>query len=289
MTHHAIRPVVIACALGLASALTASAQEPLADAKRAYAAAEYEAALRLLEPLKSSEARQYAALCFLALGQTDAARQAVESMVTGAPLFTPSDDEVPPRFAALVTEARRKMLPVVARQAFAEGRERFNAKQHADAIRHFELALRLADDPVWRQSADAGDLRTLASGFVDLSKASTPAVQPATTTAAAAAADTRGSRPEAAPAARTRTTQPVAIKQVVPPIPTNLARASATSGAFRLLIDATGRVETVTVVQSVHPRFDQMIIEAARDWLYTPGTLDGKPVASETTVTFKLQ
>ena len=287
MTHHAIRTMVIACAVGLASTLTASAQEPLAAAKLAYAAAEYEAALRLLEPLETSEARQYAALCFLALGQTEAARQAIERMVTVAPLFTPSADDVPPRFAALVTEARRKMLPVVARQAFAEGRERFNAKQHADAIPHFELALLLADDPVWRQSADADDLRTLASGFVDLSKASTPAVQPVATTAAAPATD--APRLEAAPAPRTRTTAPVAIKQVVPPIPTNLARASAASGVFRLLIDATGKVETVTVVQSVHPRFDQMLIEAARDWLYAPGTLDGKPVASETTVNLKVQ
>ena len=80
--------LLVALAAGAtARAAAQTADNPLSDAKRAYEAAAYEDALRLLEPLDSPDARQYVALCLMALGRTDEAARAVEAMVTAEPLF----------------------------------------------------------------------------------------------------------------------------------------------------------------------------------------------------------
>ena len=178
------------------SATAQSADDPLSEAKRAYEAAAYEDALRLLAPLDSPHARQYVALCLLALGRTDEAARAVEAMVKAEPLFSPSPADVPPRFAKIVTETRLKVLPVAARKAFADGRERFNAKQMSAAMPHFELALRIAEDPLWRATPDAQDVRTLAGEFARLAREAAAPVAAAPPPAAAQPA-----RPAVRPAA----------------------------------------------------------------------------------------
>jgi tetratricopeptide (TPR) repeat protein len=280
---------LVACLL--AGATARAAQDPLAEAKRAYEAAAYEDALRLLEPLDSIEARQYAALCQLALGRMDAAARTVETMVTAAPLFSPSSADVPPRFATLVTETRRKMLPVAARKAFADGRDRFNAKQMTEAMPHFELAMKIADDPLWRGTSDAQDLRTLAGGFAQLAREATPPASAAAAAAAppaAPAATPPAARPRPANAS-SRVTLPMPIKEVIPPLPVALTRTSGPVATMKLQIGANGRVESATVDQSAHPRYDEILVEAAREWVYEPGTLDGKPVPSERILSLRLR
>jgi tetratricopeptide (TPR) repeat protein len=279
--------LLLACLLwsGTAAAAVGAAEDALGDAKRAYEAAAYEDALRLLEPLNSPEARQYAALCLLALGRADAAARSIEAMVTAAPLFTPSSADVPPRFATLVNETRRKILPGVARKAFADGRERFNAKQIAEAMPHFELALQLSDDPLWRGTPDAQDLRTLADGFAQLARASLPP-PPAAPGAAAPPATTARPRPTAGPP---KVTLPRPIKEGVPPLPSNLTRAAGPVATLKLLIGADGRVISASVDQSAHPRYDQILVNASSEWLYEPGTLDGRPVPSERILNVRLR
>jgi tetratricopeptide (TPR) repeat protein len=287
----------------VAAGATTSAEEPLEEAKRAYESAAYEDALRLLEPLDSPEARQYSALCLLALGRADAAARAVEAMVTSAPLFTPSSVDLPPRFATLVAETRRKVLPVVARKAFAEGRDRFNAKQATEAMPLFELALKLLDDPLWSTTSDAQDLRTLAEGFVQLARSSPLAAPPepnAASAANAAASATPAATPAAPPASAppasrvaarslSRVTVPTPISEVVPQLPANLTRAVGPVARLKLLIGADGKVASAVVEQSAHPRYDEMLVEASSAWRYEPGTLDGKPVPSERILTLRLR
>ena len=275
---------LLACLLWSESA---AAADSLVDAKRAYEAAAYEDALRLLEPLESPEARQYAALCLLALGRAEAAARAVEAMVTAAPLFSPSSGDVPPRFAALVTETRRKLLPVAARKAFADGRERYNAKQINEAMPHFELALKIADDPLWRTTSDAEDLRTLADGFVQLAKAATGgAATPSAAPAAAEAALPAPPRPRAAVRSQPQVTPAIPIHEVVPRLQ-NLTRTTGPLATMKLVIDEKGAVRSAVVERAAHPLYVDILVKAAANWKYEPATLDGSPIESERTVTVR--
>jgi TonB family protein len=50
------------------------------------------------------------------------------------------------------------------------------------------------------------------------------------------------------------------------------------SGAVELLINEAGKVMTVKLMESVHPRFDASLLELAKTWTFKPATKDGKPV-----------
>jgi hypothetical protein len=103
-------------------------------------------------------------------------------------MLVPSFEEFPPRFVTLVTDTRKKLLPALARQLFAKGRDQFHADKKEDAARQFEQVLVLANDPVVRDAAEGVDLRTLASGYLDLLRAQAqpaPAVQAVATSAPA--------------------------------------------------------------------------------------------------------
>jgi hypothetical protein len=41
--------------------------------------------------------------------------------------------------------------------------------------------------------------------------------------------------------------------------------------------------------QTSHPLYDRLVLQAAREWLYQPATLNGKPVPSEKVVTIQLR
>jgi TonB family protein len=50
------------------------------------------------------------------------------------------------------------------------------------------------------------------------------------------------------------------------------------SGAVELLINEDGKVMTVKLIESVHPRFDAPLLELAKTWTFKPATKDGKAV-----------
>ena len=43
-------------------------------------------------------------------------------------------------------------------------------------------------------------------------------------------------------------------------------------------MDENGAVQGPMMQVSIDPSYDQMVIAAAKKWLYQPATLDGKPV-----------
>jgi TonB family protein len=57
----------------------------------------------------------------------------------------------------------------------------------------------------------------------------------------------------------------------------------------RVLIGADGKVLSASMQQSSHPLYDRLVLQAARDWLYRPATLNGRPVPSEKIVTIHLR
>jgi TonB family protein len=268
----------------------AAAQEPLTKAKALYDSAAYEDALTVLAQVDIPEAQQVRALCLLALGRSQDAAAVVEQLVTVQPSYEASAQEAPPRFVALVSEAKRKLLPQLARKAFTEGRDQFRSGAREDALRRFDLVMTLTSDPSFKQTSEAEDLRTLASGFIDLVKASpsTPAPPasvtdsnaPVATTAAAATKAT-----EKPPAI----VQPVVVKQFIPPVPAEIGTQGKSTLSVRVLISPTGRVTDASIQQSAHPIYDRLVLQASRDWIYEPATMNGRPVLSEKIVTIQLR
>ena len=274
----------LAAVITLAAASTATAQEPLTKAKALYDAAAYEDALTVLSPVDAPEAQQYKALCLLALGRSSDALGAVERLVNSQPTFEPSSQDVPPRFVALVSDAKRKLLPAIARRAFNEGREQFRNGSREEAMRRFDLVIALTSDASFKQSPDAEDLRTLAGGFIDLAKAAAPAPAPAPADAPPTAKPIERARAEAP-----EIVQPVVVKQFIPPVPGELSGQGGPTLSVRVVIGANGRVTQATVVQSAHPLYDRLVLQASRDWVYEPARMNGRAVSAEKVVTLQLR
>jgi TonB family protein len=280
------RRAIRACAL-LASifclAGASAAQAPEADYKTLYAAAEYDKALEVVESLDNTEAQQYKALCLLALGRQADANETIEELVTSSPTFVPSSEEAPPRFVELVTKVRQKLLPVIARRLFAEGRARYTEKQPEEAVRRFSLVLTLLSDSAFADAEAKQDLQTLAQGFIDLAKAAPP---PPAKFALAPEPPAKADPPPPVVVPPT-VTQPTALVQAVPPMPPDIAARVTAKLVLVVLIDETGRVTGSTIKESAHPRYDRIVVQAAREWRYTPATRDGVPIPSEQTVTIQ--
>lgn len=282
------RPCMILCGIVAVLFVTAPAiaQETLAKAKALYDAAAYEEALTLLAPEQVPEAQQYKALCMLALGRSQDATGAVETLVSATPTFEPSADDLPPRFVTLVAEAKKKLLPGIARRTFTEGRDHFRRGDREEALQKFDLVLTLTSSPVLKETPDAEDLRTLASGFIDLARASAAArpepkaPEPPKVVEAAEAA---------APAVPPDVVQPTAIRQPIPSIPAGVNGLGSPTASVRVEIGTDGKVIGAVMQQSAHPLYDRMVLQAARDWLYTPAMLNGRPVPSEKVVTIQLR
>ena len=276
---------VQAAAFGLAGLIglssPASAQEPLKKAKALYDAAAYEDALTILTPVDMPEAQQYKALCLLALGRVQDAAGAVEKLVAAQPTFEPSAQDVPPRFVTLVSDTKRKLLPALARRAFNEGRDLFRNGSREEAMSHFNLVMTLTSDASFKQSADADDLRTLAAGFIDLAKAAAPPPAPVATVAKAPEPVRTPDPPEVV--------QPIVVKQYIPPVPTEVGTQGAPVMSVRVVINTSGKVTEASIQQPSHPLYDRLVLQAAKDWVYQPAKMNGRPVTSEKVVTVQLR
>jgi hypothetical protein len=188
-----------------------------------------------------------------------------------------SEEETSPRFVALLTETRRRLLPTVMRDRFADAREQFQASSYDDASRQFREVLALSSDPLVKDSEDAAVLAVLAQGFLDLAAAAATSAQ----TPAPAPVRAETTLPPAPPAI----VPPVAIRQIVPPWPRNAVTSEATvTISLRVSIGADGRVKSATVEGPTRPQYDVQLVAAAKSWLYTPGTLNGTPVAMDKVV-----
>jgi tetratricopeptide (TPR) repeat protein len=268
-----------AFALLIALPAVARGADELDAAKDLYAAAAYDEALTALDRVRMTGpgaassvylVQQYRALCLIALGRSDEAKKTVEDMVRSAPGRRAAKGELPPRLEALFHEARQRVLPVAAQEAYARGKAGYDARDYAAAALAFERAVTLLADPDVSPSPQLGDLRTLATGFLQLSRAglSAKAIPP----------------PSEAPAASAETA-PVTLVQTFPSWPSSLMAPKAPlSGLIEVAIDATGKVAALKFVRRMNPIYDQMVETASKEWRYTPATRNGKPVAGSKTI-----
>jgi outer membrane biosynthesis protein TonB len=174
---------------------------------------------------------------------------------------------------------RARVLPDVARALYAEAKVAYDRKDYPAAVAAFERSVDILSS---LESADPSlrDLITLASGFLDLSRAATAPKPPAPPPVAAEPAPPPV---PADPQAVTPPTEPVAIEQGLPPWNTVWLGAQAQMefrGAVEVAIDETGAVTSARIVDTVHPAYDPLLLGAAAQWRYVPARRNGKPVAS---------
>jgi hypothetical protein len=161
-------------------------QDPLPNVRELYLSADYEGALAVLDRLDRptrdghAELADYRVLCLLALDRRDEARQAIRAIVERDPAHRLSDVQASPRMQTAFQDLRKALLPDLVQQMYAEAKAKFE-KHDPAAADTFDRLLTLLDDPDLKD-AQLSDLRAVASGFRDLSKAANAAPVPKTTT-----------------------------------------------------------------------------------------------------------
>ena len=275
-------------AILLLSSANAAAQDSLDPVRNLYASAEYEEALTAIGRLKSNadlggvvEIDRYRALCLIALGRSAEADQAIETTVTMDPLYQPAAADASPRVRAAFAAVRNRVLPTVVRSLYASAKAAYDRKAFAEAADGLDKTVRVIDN-LEGSNPELVDLRMLASGFLDLSKAAIakPSVPPppAPTPAPVSAVEAPVAPSPAPPLPFSNV---VAKRQDLPPLPFSLAATKGQyyRGTVEVEINEAGNVVGARVIQSVHVLYDPLLLVAARDWKYVPARIDGRPMA----------
>jgi TonB family protein len=295
---------VTACAIVIATAGVAAGQGSLSTARDLYAGAAYEDALVLLDRLRANGPRtdegltidQYRAFCLIALGRAADAEQAIEAVVAAEPSYQPSGSEVSPRVRSAFSDVRRRVLPALVQARYITAKAAFDRKDFVQAEAGFRQVLDVLGAP--DVAATAGqpplsDLKTLATGFYDLSTAAAapppppppppPPQSPLASEPTPVPVIVRSSPIRIYGPGDPGVTAPVPIRQSLPPFPPQITRRS-NQGSIDVLIDETGAVVMATMLMSVNPLYDRLALEAARKWQFKAASLNGVPVKFRKTV-----
>ncbi len=269
------------CLAATAFAQAAPTQTPFDTARELYASARYDEALAVLNGLQSADRRsveQYRSLCLLALGRTPEAEAAIAALVQADPSYQPSQEEASPRVRATFTEVRQRVLPDIATAQYAAAKAAYDRKEWKVAEGRFRDLLALLDDPDMRGRLT--DLRTLASGFMDLAiAAAAPPPEPVKPEPLPPPAPASPPPPNKVYSNEdSGVVAPAVIRQNVPPVPAHITAQVRDRGRVEIVIDEQGRVSSVQVRQPMHPFYDRLIVLAAREWRYRAATLNGVPV-----------
>ena len=272
----------------------------VAAAKALYASASYEEALAVLSeskhPVDFEQVERYRALCLLALGNEPEAARAIERIVARSPLYTIDPAEVSPRLVDLFRSVRKRALPAAARETYVTAKREFDQRNHEQAADGFTTLLAILNDGDVDMRADGlADLKVLAEGFLSLSRADV-----------ASKVAERNVLPVAEPAPPPPAPAPdqpfysVEDRDVTPPEgidrrlpawdpPSQTLRGLEHKGLLDLLIDESGAVETVAILDSVSPFYDHALLKAAERWTYRPAIKDGRAVKYRTVMSIVLR
>jgi TonB family protein len=288
----------------LEGALGAASQDTLARAKDLYGLAAYDEALAVLNrlhetvsPAVSSEVAGYEVLCLLALGRTDDAEKAIEALVKADPLYRPSAAIMSPRTRGKFDAVRRELLPEIAQETYDKAKAAFDRQEMTVALAEFDRVVALLEEPGLANVQNMADLRRLAIGFRDLSKASATEV-PASPAAAGSkvAVPTAAAAPPSPEPARTYTGDDAGV---VPPLvvsrptpawtPRNeIEKRVEFRGLLDLVVDEAGDVMSAVLSNSIHSMYDRQLIDMARKWKFRPAVKDGVPVRYRMTIEIRL-
>ena len=278
---------IVACIL-LLTMPALHGEDTVAAARDLYTAANYEDALAVLgrlesqgsQPAERMAVNQYRAFCLLALGRMAEAERAIESVLTVDLLYHPVDADMSPRLRSAFAGVRQRILPAIVQQEYARAKAAFERQDFPAALAQFDRVLKALSDPDLggvSEGSPLADLRTLAGGFRDLSA---KAMEPPPVVAAPPQPEPVVS---AAPALRsiygsgdTGVSPPVIMRQTLPPFPREAV--SRRDGVLEVVINEAGDVESAVMRSPINPRYDQIVIGAARTWKYAPATVGGTPV-----------
>jgi hypothetical protein len=275
--------------LASAAVVARADDDPLTTAKSLYQSASYQDALAALSNLPNNanldEADKYRALCFLGLNRAQDAEQALEQLVTRRPLYK-LDEFDSPKLVATFRDVRTKVLPSVARTLYGTAKASFDENKWATASAQFNDLLTLLSQPEVADQAALADLKLLADGFAKLSaqqlkvqiEAPRPAIdrprveQPALASKPAVNVQRVFSVDDA------NVLAPVALTQVMPNWSPSAGDPRIYSGVIEIVIDERGAVTSATILQSVSPLYDRLLVAAAKRWQYRSALLNGQPV-----------
>jgi hypothetical protein len=279
----------------LAAAPAGAQDADLSAARDLYASAAYDDALTMLNRLRSAEhpasqsraIEQYRAFCLLALGRSADAEQAIEAVVAAEPSFQPGETDASPRIRSAFTTVRRRMLPSIIQQKYAQAKAAYDRKDFAAAADGFAqvlAALADRDVAVEAKQPPLSDLRTLAGGFQELAAkaAAPPPPPPPAPVAAAPAPPPLPAAPRIYTGGETGIVPPVVVNQALPPFPGQVIIPR--NGKLEVIIDENGAVESAVMTGSVNQNYDAIVLNATKGWRYRPATLNGVPVKFRKTV-----
>ena len=261
-------------------------QETVAAARQLYVTANYEEALGMLNRLESPSnepadrlaINQYRAFCFLALGRTVEAEKAIEAVLSADPSYKPAESDASPRLRSAFTNVRQRILPALVQREYAHAKAAFDRQDFAAAAAEFDRLLKGLDDSALADGAvnpQFDDIRTLATGFRDLS-ARAAAPRPEPPPVVVPPVEQKVALKEVYGSGEPGVSPPVIVRQALPPFPRDLV--SRRGGVLEVLISQTGTVESVVMRSSINPRYDSIVLNAAKAWRYQPATVDGTPV-----------
>jgi TonB family protein len=250
------------------------------DIRLLYESADYEGALALaarldattLRPEDAREIQLYEALCELALGNQARAEGKMETILQAHPLYQPPDG-MPNRIRLLTEKVRSRLAPALAQARYRTGKAHFDAKNFKAAATEFALVLDLVPNDVGETPQQLADVRTLASGFLALCN-ETEAPRPAATTPP---------NPTPALASDPGVVPPIAVHRQIPPWPVQfkaLRRPGEVtfSGVVEVAVNKNGRVEAARIIQRIHRLYDDLLLEATKNWVFEPATKNREPV-----------
>lgn len=298
-----MNPVLVAVALWALSGAPQTSAAPgptdLAAARASYAAGNYEDALNRLAATPADtmvgEVDEYRALCLLALGRSADAERSLEDLVTRQPLFKMSDTDISPRLITMYRDAKKRLLPNTARDLYTKAKTDYEQQEYAASSAEFKDLLAILDDADLADSTSTlADLKLLAEGFAKLADASAAAAAKAAAPPPAPAAQPAPPpdappEPTADPSAKaytkvytesdTTVTPPVTISAPYPIWrPPSPAFNHEYKGLLRVIVDATGHVESAAMIVPVNAAYDPVLLAAAKEWTFKPAQLDGKNV-----------
>jgi TonB-like protein len=283
------RAVRISVTVMVSVTATVSAQEatdPIAQARQLYYSTYYEEALGAIakvpiDRLSSGQvlvAREYRAMCLLALGRSREADTVIEAMLRTDPLYRPAIRSAPPMLQSAFIRVFTRVMPSLAREQFKRANAAFDSKRFGEAAAGFDAVARFvkAADAATFDQRDAATLKEIESLAVRLAAASRAAQNPKNAPPRTVfTVDDPGVLP------------PTPIRQEIPPWQGKL-EATRFEGQLEIVIGVDGAVRSATITAPIHPAYDQTLLDAARKWRYRPASKEGRPVAYAETVTIRL-
>jgi tetratricopeptide (TPR) repeat protein len=286
-----VNTIRTATLLGLAIAVLIAvrplaAQDFLSRAQELYEAADYEGALAVLHEAgegsdQRQRAREYRALCLLALDRIEDMEKTIEEMIQFDPVYRPATNQ-PPRLLLAFDRIHRRLLPSIVRDRYLQAKANLEQKRYADSAAGFELVLRLLKESGDESEAIRWPDEKLRADFEAISRLRLDA------TRAAQAPRAVSQTPAIYRRADAGVTPPVPIRQEIPPWRSDELAPAVFNGELELLIDTRGDVQEVRIAVPIHPAYDPVILQAAAKWKYRPATKDGRPVAYSKLITISL-